>query len=641
MSLKQLIFVSIGIILAVLVFALYRNKIFRPKDKRILYHRGTETTRQLLLNNLPLGICLISKKGRVLWYNQLFPFLMGKNLEVGEDFRKQLPGLLFDHEAMPTKNLEQDVVKRAGFAHLDGKTLHIKTQKIILQEEAYLYICQDFTKEIKVYTGHRGDLPVFICIQTDNRAEVLKAMTDEAKPVLLSAIESAFLEWAGKHEGFLSSVGEGRYLLIVTQWGLKQMVKERFPILDKIREIEVSNPIPLTISIGVGTGEENISSLSRLAQSALDLAQERGGDQVVVQAPEKTRFYGGKSMTAEKKTKVKTRLTADKLMEMMLTSSQVLIMGHEMADYDSIGSALGIFRAAQDLGKRAWIIRDRDTHNPAFDKLLQTDGDSGTNNEYSAVLLEPQEASRSVIPGTLLVVVDTHKPTLLPEPGLLQAATQIVVIDHHRRGEEFISQAALIYLESYASSTSELVTELLQYMGARVELKKAEATALLAGITVDTKNFIYQTGVRTFAAASYLRSMGADPAVVQKLLQDDLKTVIQKAEVISRARILYGQIALSASDEPAPEAQLLAAKAADSMLNIKGVNGVFVLWSYGEGVAISARSNGKINVQTIMEKLGGGGHLTVAAVQLPGSLADAETALLNVLEELFQEAVSK
>lgn len=625
---------SIILSLAVLGLALYRKDLRWKSEKELLYHRDMDAVRELLLNNLPLGICLVSKKGRIIWYNHLFSFLTGENIETGEDFRVIFPSFVLNQEETPSKEKEQELFKTPGIHNINGKTLFFRTQKIFLQEEVYLFICQGFTEEIRAYIGHKGYLPVFILIQMDNRAEVLKSMTDDAKPLLLSAIESVFLEWVGKFEGFLSQTGEGRYLIILSQWGLKQIAKERFTILDKIREIEAGNEVPLTISMGVGAGEDSISSLSRLAQSALDLAQERGGDQAVVKYPGKTRFYGGKSMTLEKKTRVKTRLTADTLKEMIINSSQILIMGHEMADYDSLGSALGIFKAARDLGKEAWIIKD--AVNPALDKLFQI-----VSNGFSEYLVKAQEAPRKMIPGTLLVVVDTHKPSLLPEPGLLKTAAKIAVIDHHRRGEEFIPEAGLIYLESYASSSSELVTELLQYMGARVEIGKVEATALLAGITVDTKNFIYQTGVRTFAAASYLRSMGADPAAVQKLLQDDLKTVIQKADVISKTRILYGEIALSASGEPSPEAQLLAAKAADSMLNIIGVNGVFVLWPFGEGVAISARSNGKINVQTIMERLGGGGHLTVAAAQLPGSLEEVEEKLLNVLEEVFQEGVTK
>jgi len=568
----------------------------------------------LLLNNLPLGICLLSKTGKLIWANPLFSFLTGKKIISGKDY----PELLH----MPTLH------------NLRGKYLFFENQELLLTEEQVVLVtCQDLSEELRLYTKERGYLPAIAFAQIDNRGEVLKLMPEEAKPLLLGAMERILREWAEKFQGFISKLSDDRYLIVFLQWGLKQAEKERFTVLDKIRALELGNEIPLTLSIGIGKGEERISRLGNLAQVALDLAQERGGDQVVVKYPGKVRFYGGKSLTVEKRTKVKARHTAQTLKELLLKSSQVIIMGHEMADFDSLGAAVGIFKAARDLGKKAWLVRD--IQNPAAEKLFAL-----FPEELGEFLVRAGEATRKVQERTLLVVVDTHKPSLLPEPGLLSVADKVVLIDHHRRGEEFLDKAELVYLESYASSTSELVTELLQYMGEEIKLGKEEATALLAGITVDTKNFVYQTGVRTFAAASYLRSLGADPLAVQRLLQDDLQIVLQKAEVVSKARILYGEIAVSKSSEPSAEAQLLAAKAADEMLGIVGINATFVLWPFNidSGVAISARSNGKINVQAIMEKLNGGGHFSVAAAQLPGSLEEVEKQLLNVLEELLQKS---
>lgn len=568
----------------------------------------------LLLNNLPLGICLLSQTGTIIWANPLFSFLAGKRIISGEEHPE------FLH--LPT-------LRNSG-----GKYLFFETQELLgAEEQVVLVTCQDLSEELRLYTKERGYLPVIAFAQIDNRGEVLKDMAEEAKPLLLGATERILREWAEKFGGFITRLSDERYLIVFLQWGLKQAEKERFAVLDKIRALELGNEIPLTLSLGIGKGEERISKLGNLAQSALDLAQERGGDQVVVKYPGKVRFYGGKSLTLEKRTKVKARHTAQKLKELLLKSSQVIIMGHEMADYDSLGAAVGIFKAARDLGKKAWLVRD--IENPAAEQLFAL-----FPEELGEYLVRAGEAIRKVQEGTLLVIVDTHKPSLLPEPELLSVVDKVVLIDHHRRGEEFLDKAELVYLESYASSTSELVTEILQYMGEEIKPGKEEATALLAGITVDTKNFIYQTGVRTFAAASYLRSLGADPLVVQKLLQDELQVVLQTAEVVSKARILYGEIAVSRSSEPSADAQLLAAKAADAMLSIAGINATFVLWPFDteEGVAISARSNGKINVQIIMEKLNGGGHFTVAAAQLPGSLEEVERQFLNMLEEQFQKS---
>ncbi|MGI6587969.1 MAG: DHH family phosphoesterase [Peptococcia bacterium] len=580
------------------------------KGQSLLIAR-TSNKYELLLNNLPLGLCLLDKTGKVIWTNSLFSFLTGKKVVSGEDY--------------------PELLHTPGLHNLGGKPFYFVTRELFLAEEkTYLLTCQDLSEEIRLYTEQKGYLPVIALAQIDNWLEVLKFMPEDAKPHLLGALERTLREWVESWGGYLSRLTEDRYLLIFMQWGLRRAEQERFKILDLIRALDVGNKIPFTLSLGIGKGEERLSRLGYLAQTALDLAQERGGDQAVIKLPGKVHFYGGKSLTMEKRTKVKARLTADALKEMILHSSQVIIMGHEMADYDSLGAAIGVFKAVRDLGKKAWIIRD--TRNPALDKLMDL-----IPYEAKTYLYKPSEALRKMPEDTLLVVVDTHKPSLLPEPTLLSAVAKVVLIDHHRRGEEFIENAALVYVESYASSTCELVTELLQYMGEEITIGQAEATALLAGITVDTKNFIYQTGVRTFAAASYLRSRGANPTAVQKLLQDDLQTVIQKAEVISRARILYGEIAVSSGSVPSADAQLLAAKAADTMLNIAGVNAAFVLWPFEVGVAVSARSNGKINVQTIMEKLAGGGHLTIAAAQMSCALAEAEEQLLNVLEEVFQK----
>jgi c-di-AMP phosphodiesterase-like protein len=315
---------------------------------------------------------------------------------------------------------------------------------------------------------------------------------------------------------------------------------------------------------------------------------------------------------------------------MISQAAQVIVMGHEMADLDSLGASLGIAKAATDLGKKVWIVID--DYNQITEHILAK---TYPQKMYPGFLVKAKDADSKVVKNTLLLVVDTHKPSLLPNQRILKQVSQIAVIDHHRRGEDFISEARLVYLETYASSTSELVTELLQYLGDRVEITKAEATALLAGITVDSKNFMIQAGVRTFEAASYLRSMGADPTVVRNLLNDDIYTVVKKAEVLRNVKILYGKIALGVYREKTHDAQLLAAKTADAMLNIAGISVSFVIWPYDEGVAVSARSNGEVNVQTVMEELGGGGHHTVAAVQLEESLEEVEKRLLLKIEEQY------
>lgn len=471
--------------------------------------------------------------------------------------------------------------------------------------------------------------PVMAFLQIDNLLEVIKNMSEEEKPHLLAALEKKFGEWAADLEGYLSRTGEGRYILFFTEWGYKQMEKFRFSILDKIREIDLGNEKALTISLGIAIGKENISELGKMAQNALEIALDRGGDQVVVKTPESLKFFGGKTSSSERRTKIKARITANALKEMILQAELVMVMGHSMADFDSLGAAFGIARAANDFGKKAWVVLEED--NLAIKRLLAV----YSEEDLAGRIIIPKEAENKAVGNSLLVVVDTHKPSLLPNKRILQQAAQVAVIDHHRRGEEFINEARLVYLETNASSASELVTELLQYYTEWVELSRAEAALLLAGITVDTKNFMQQTGISTFEAAAFLRGIGADPASIQTVLSDDIYTVMKKAEVISNMRILYGKIALGVYREKTHDAQLMAAKTADAILNITNIAASFVLWPFNEGVAVSARSNGEINVQLIMEELGGGGHHTIAAAQLNESLDAVEQRLLQKIEVCF------
>lgn len=576
-----------------------------------------------LLQEAPFSVAILNDKGRIVWANRRFAALFGKKTCQGERITSLIPGLGYFKNPGLREGVEIRCVHR--------KVLYIKTGEMPRdKEKRHLLYCENITELVQSWRKEQEVRPAMACLQFDNLSEVLKTMAEEEKPHLLGALERLLAEVAGNLEGYLQKTGEGRYLLFFSEWGYRQAEKTRFAILDKIRQIDLGNKMPLTVSMGIGLHEENISELGRLAQDSLEIALERGGDQVVVKTPGTTRFYGGKSVGIERGTKVKARVTADALREMMLKASQVMVMGHEMADYDSLGASLGIAKAAADLGKKAWIVVDN--QNPATEKLLGV----LLKGTIQAKLLKAEEAGRRIMEKTLLVVVDTHKPSLVPNRALLKQAEKVAVIDHHRRGEEFIGQASLVYLESYASSTSELVTELLQYMGDPVEIGKNEAIALLAGITVDTKNFMLKTGVRTFEAASYLRAMGADPTVVQRVLSDDLSTVTKKAEVIREARVLYGKIALGISREISHDAQLMAAKTADAMLNIAGVVASFVIWPYHKGVAVSARSNGEVNVQAIMEEMGGGGHFTVAAAQLEETAEEAEKKLLEILEDKFR-----
>jgi c-di-AMP phosphodiesterase-like protein len=584
--------------------------------KRIAVFRAKPENRPDFCSfNRNVGLAVFNKEGRTIWHNEIFSRQFGGPIKGRKDIKRLLPGF-----SNGTAGNVQQVYR-------SGRKVYYLKQVFDPEKEQYLLSSEDITALTDTMARPQDVQPVIACLQLDNLDEVLKQIPVEHRSQLMGKAAQLIEEWVSSLEGYLRPLEEGRYIVFLSQWGFNQAEKNRFALLDKIREIRTESLMPFTLSVGIGINDESPGELGILAQAALDLALERGGDQVVVKSPESVKFYGGRSTSLEKRTKVKARAVAFALRDLIKEAKQVIIMGHEMADYDSMGAALGIAKAVSDLGKKAYVVMDE--YNPGAEKLLAAlPGETG-----SVQYIRAEEAEKKGAENPLVIIVDTHKPSLLPVPGLVKRKLSTAVIDHHRRGEEFVPEPKLVYLETYASSASELVTELLQYLGDDAEIGRREATALLAGITVDTKNFMFQTGVRTFEAAAYLRSKGADPGIVQNLLRDNLTTVIKKADVIRGARVLYGKVALGKSLEKSHDAVLMAAKTADTMMNIAGVKAAFVLWPQEGSVALSARSNGEINVQRIMENLGGGGHLTIAAAQLAEPLERAEARLLDVLDE--------
>jgi len=421
--------------------------------------------------------------------------------------------------------------------------------------------------------------------------------------------------------------------LLLNQKSLRELEQSRFVILDEIREMTADLKVPLTLSVGVGFGAGSISELGELAQSSLDMALGRGGDQAAVKADQRLSFYGGKSNAVEKRTRVRARVIAHALRDLMLDSDQVLIMGHKIPDMDVVGAAIGMLKAADMYDVDAYIVLDK--VNPSIEKMMER---IELDERLSVRFITPDEALNAMSEQTLLVVVDTHKSSMTIEPKLVDRAKRVVVVDHHRRGEEFINDAVLVYLEPYASSTCELVTELLQYIHDKVQFTTLEATSLLAGIIVDTKHFALHTGSRTFEAAGFLRRNGADTVLVQRMLKEELGDYIAKAEIIKHAKIIHNHVALAVTEPGHQVPQLLIAQVADSLLNMNNVHASFVISERMDGlIGISARSLGKMNVQVVMERLGGGGHLTNAAVQLEGSIEYAESRLREVLDQMEKE----
>lgn len=475
--------------------------------------------------------------------------------------------------------------------------------------------------------------PVLARIYVDNFDEVL-ANTDEAyRPMVIAEIEGRLSKWAKGVNAGLQKYERDKFLMIMDSEILYKLETKKFDILDNIRGIDIGNKMTPTLSIGVGVEASNPSQSADYAQMALDMALGRGGDQAVVKRGAKLYFYGGKTKAVEKRAKVKSRVMAGVLRELMEESQEIFIMSHEMPDLDSIGSALGLYRCARHIGKEAYIVLKES--NPSVHYLIS---EIAKRDEYENLFISPRNAMVRIGHNALLVVVDTHRPSFTESPDLLDLADRVVIIDHHRRSAEAIENPILSYLEPYASSASELVSEIVQYFDEKLKLKPLEADALLAGITMDTKSFTFKTGVRTFEAASYLKRAGADPTSARQFFKDDMETYIARAETVKKARILVPNIAISECPPGVKNPSLITAQAADNLLTIYGINASFVLAQADDGVIISGRSLGNINVQLILEKLGGGGHMTIAGAQLEGiTIKEAERRVINALEEYLNE----
>ena len=481
----------------------------------------------------------------------------------------------------------------------------------------------------EVYEASR---PVAAILMLDNYEDLMKACEDTQRSAVLAQIDEKLQTWANAGQGILLKTDRNHYLFLFEEQYFQHFVDEKFSILDTVRAIRVAENIHPTLSIGIGKDSPSIPELYKNAKLSLEMALSRGGDQAVVRNQVDFAFYGGRTKATEKRTKVKSRVMANAFRELIADAGEVYIMGHSFADMDAVGAAAGICCAARQRGKQARIVIDRE-HTAAETLIARLDA----LPEYSGVFLTPAEAFLQMRADTLLVVVDTNRPDMVENPQLLESCNRVAVIDHHRRAATYIENAAFNFHEPYASSASELVTELLQYLVEPTDLLREEAGALLAGIVLDTKHFTQRTGGRTFEAAAFLRRSGADTAEVQRLVQGDLKDMVTKYDIIRRAEMYRSNIAVSVVEEPGVD-RVAAAQAADDLLTLKGVQASFVIYAAEGAVLMSARSLGEINVQVILEALGGGGNSTTAGARIEDT--DPESVrqqLIGVLDAYFEK----
>lgn len=571
-----------------------------------------------VIGHLPFGIILFNEAKVVEWHNPYVSTVTGRPSVVGEGLYQLFPVL-----QQPVKDKDAPI----------ETTIGDRVYELIFKPKERLLYLRDTTDIWTLKKRYEEEKLALGIVMMDNLEEVAQGMDEQQRALMLSKVTGEINEWALRYGLLLRRLSSDRYLVIADQGALKQLEQSRFELLDDVREITMDQKLPMTLSIGFASGTEDVIELGHLVQSSLDIALGRGGDQAVVKVGQRQSFYGGKSNAVEKRTRVRARVIAHALRDLMKESDNVVIMGHKMPDMDALGAAIGVLKAAQLHGKEAFIVLEG--VNPSIERMLEM---LKEDDKLIKRIVSPDHALGIAGKRTLAVVVDTHRATMVAEPRLLQQTDRVVIIDHHRRSEEFIDDAVLIYMEPYASSTCELVTELLQYIHEHVSLDVKEATALLAGITVDTKSFSLRTGSRTFEAASFLRRHGADPMLIQRMLKEDLEEYISKSEIIRNAEIYHDHLAIAVSDAGKPVPQLLIAQAADTLLNMKGIKASFVVGLRPDGlVGISARSNGQINVQLVMERLGGGGHLTNAAAQVHGTVPEVAKKLKKIMKEIEGE----
>lgn len=588
------------------------------------------------VQNLPIGIAIVDMESSLCWANSVFRDWVG---DIEDDQR-------LDY-IMPNLNIDKFWGKFGYFFEHIGKRYYRVVYKYLQtegsEEDNYLILYfEDITETEQQKLNCLAAMPVFCDIAIDNMEEVGKGMTAVQQATLWTNVNNCLIDALTAHNAFVRSYGNDNYIACLSREALNALKEDNFSFLEQIRSIHTVNRIPVTVSMGIAAfpedivtkGKANFNELADKAHSGLDLALGRGGDQVVVYEEDgSAHFYGGKTRSVEKNTRVRARVVSQAIRELIETCDLVLIMGHEREDYDSIGAAIGVARMAKIGGKPVHIVISRQT-----EAISRIEKEIRDVPEFADLLITADMAEVACNDQTLLFIVDTHRPDMTVAPQLLDKTERRVVIDHHRRSSDFIKKPLLVYTEPSSSSTSELVTELLQYFNEDPELQKIEATALYAGIVVDTKNFSVQTGVRTFDAAAYLRRCGADPDIVRELFSSDFDSVKLKARLLSEARIADG-IAMTSCPKDVPNAQIISAQVADMLVNITDVEASFTFYELPDNIiGVSARSKGDINVQLIMEAIGGGGHRTVAGVQLKGrTLIEAQNEVMDAIHEVLDK----
>ena len=595
------------------IFVIYADLKLRTKKLDEL-HYGFSNSIGKSLKHINLPIMFISNDSKLVWQNSI-----SKELELDEF----IPEIALE----ANKSSKKDGIK---FEIADKEYLLHITDIMSGEDIGKLVIFVDITEKGELEKVLDDSRVVVGVITIDSFDDIIQGLDEMDKVTTISGIDTEIVSWIKKYDGIVSKVEKDKYIYFIEKQHMEELEENSFDILERINKIsEDKVKVPVTISIGLSFDEETLEGRYKSAMNALDVAMGRGGNQAVVKTKKRYDFYGDSGKQQDKTSRVRARMVSQALRDIIDKSENVYIMGHKNTDIDCIGAAVGVYKIAKTYGKEAKIIGDfkhNNTTKIVIDRLKAT-------GEYDDVFITKEDIKKQEFENSLLVVVDTHKASYLAVPDIIDDFDKVVVIDHHRRGPEFIENTLLTYHEVYASSTSELVTELLMYLD-EVKLTAKEAEAIFSGIVIDTKNFTFKTGVRTFEVSAYLKKTGLDITEVKHVFQNDFETYMAKVNIVKNAEIIDGKIAMSVCDEQHTNMPVIAAQAADELLSITGVLASFVLCEIDGVIMISGRSLGDINVQSILEKLGGGSHLTLAGAQMAGvTLEEAKEKLLNIIEE--------
>lgn len=598
---------------------------------------NVDSTVKNSLVNSPFPLVIMETDGSVIWKSSKFVSEFGNSditiplKTLAKEIKLDILEMKLNKEKVKNTSIKKEIT-------IDKKTYsvlgeYVKSKKKKQNEYMMTLYFLDNTEYLEMAKKLEEQQTCIGIITIDNYDEMMQILPDETKSTILAEIDKKIYDWTTTIGGLIIKIDRKTYIYYFEQKELNKIQDNKFEILDTVKEIDTDEMVSLTLSIAVSNEGENNYEKYKSAQTAMDIVLGRGGDQAVIRADGKYTFFGGRTLEVETRTKVKARTVARALEQIIKEAENVMIMGHMNPDIDSMGTSFGLYRLAKELGKEAYVINN--SKGVALDNFIEA---IKADENYDGALINKTEALNKITENTLLIIADTHKTSYVEVPELLEQTNKIVVIDHHRKSPDFIENTILTFHEVYASSAAELVTEILQYVEVPVNLTSLETEGLYAGIMTDTKNFTFKTGVRTFEAAAYLRKKGVDILRVKKWFQSNLENYNVIADIVKKAEVVNESIGISVYDKEDSNANLICAKAADELLTISDITASFVLGMQGGIIYVSGRSIGDVNVQLILEKLGGGGHITVAGAQLEGmNLEEAKQELIIRINEYFTE----